>query len=653
MLNVLAFFLVFTLMPLTAWSANLEGRIFNDKGPMKAARVEVYKSFEDFRSGTALLSSQGSDERGLFRLDLPEGTYYFVARGKEDGKEYFAYHGNNPQTIGKDGLWMILMANDIRPLVSTKGLSSIKGVVTYKGKPVSDAYISLYAPESIKLKGLGFKTESVNPDGTFNLAVPPGNYVVIAKKMEGGRNIRPLKKGDLYCYCPHNPVEVKADNVVEIEVPCYPKGDREAFVDFDPRKPKSYLTVGQSAEQAKFGIKGKVTNLAGKPMAGLYVLAYKSEAPILLLYHLSHGSEFSGETDQEGNYFIPLNTDGKYNVIARNTLGRAPYEKEIYGIYEGNPQQSVLFKKDSVVTDIDIVVGKAMDESIKSVLKDSSPINSVVYKDDYTIESDTVWQGNISIGGKVLVKRGVTLTIEPGTVIKFDKVDKDKNSIGDGEIIVEGRIIAKGSAESRIIFTSVLENGEARDWAHVMLLATGSDNLFEYCEFRYAFSGIQLIYSGAAIRNCVFTRNQEGIRFNKANLVLEHNNFFENEVGVRFASLEGKVVIRDNVINNNSVGILFMQPQRKTVDFETDTPPTGFELPLITNNNIFGNLDYNFKMGERKSIDLDMRNNWWGSAKKEEIEASVFDKNADSSLAAIIYSPCLEQPAKGAGVTGK
>jgi hypothetical protein len=218
---ILFFFCLFPALAFTA-DIKIEGKIFTDTGFLKGAKVYLYKSYDDIDSGRIFSTSEPTNEKGLFKLQVPPGEYFFIARGKKDGKDFFVYHGDNPIKV-TENIWLILMANEAKSPEYSEGSTSLKGVVTYKGQIVKDAYISLYTPETKKFKGLGFRTESVNSDGTFDLSIPAGKYVVIGKKMEGGKRIRPLKKGDLYCYYPYNPVEVKSNKAVTIEVPCYPK----------------------------------------------------------------------------------------------------------------------------------------------------------------------------------------------------------------------------------------------------------------------------------------------------------------------------------------------------------------------------------------------------------------------------------------------
>ncbi|MFZ2197309.1 MAG: right-handed parallel beta-helix repeat-containing protein, partial [Thermodesulfovibrionales bacterium] len=544
------FFVLFLFImcnPLMAQAVIIEGRVFNESGPMKGAKVYAYKTYEDIGTNTPVTVSGPADENGVYKLQLPEGEYYFTSSGSDNGREFFSYHGNNPIKLETENAWLTLMATEVKPPVYSDGVTSLRGVVTYKGKPLKDAYIALYTSENRRFKGLGFRTESIEEDGTFNLSLPPNKYVVIAKKMEADNKIRPLRNGDLFCYYPSNPVEIKSDRTAQIEVPCYPKGDRHSFVATENIKENKYPTVEDLTEKYKFGIRGRVTDIEGKPLEGVYVLAYRGNYDtVFMMFHVSHGTEYAGKTDKDGRYFIPVDSDGDFHVLARNTLGGSPHSEEIYGLYGGNPRHIVSFKKGEVVENINIVVGEAMVHEVAYKVKDTVKVDSIDYKTDYIIDRDTVWKGNIFITGTLWVKRGVTLIVEPGTVVKFRKLDRDDNGIGDGELIIEGRIIARGTKKDRIIFTSAEEKPEAKDWSYVLFLATGSDNVFEYCEFQYAFSGLQIHYSNAKVIDCLFDKNNEGLRYNRSNVVIEHNTFLDNEIGIRFVRLEGKATIRDN-----------------------------------------------------------------------------------------------------------
>ena len=73
---------------------------------------------------------------------------------------------------------------------------------------------------------------------------------------------------------------------------------------------------------------------------------------------------------------------------------------------------------------------------------------------DMTLTNDTIW----TIAGRTTVTNGVTLTIEPGTILK--------GALGSGSnacaLVISrgGKINAQGTAEQPIIFTSIVDNIE-------------------------------------------------------------------------------------------------------------------------------------------------------------------------------------------------
>ena len=86
-----------------------------------------------------------------------------------------------------------------------------------------------------------------------------------------------------------------------------------------------------------------------------------------------------------------------------------------------------------------------------------------------TLDSDSTW----TIKGYVYVKSGATLTINPGTILRSDIVEK-------GAIIVErgAKIMAEGTAAAPIVFTSGLPMGQRRpgDWGGIIILGKAPTN---------------------------------------------------------------------------------------------------------------------------------------------------------------------------------
>ena len=85
----------------------------------------------------------------------------------------------------------------------------------------------------------------------------------------------------------------------------------------------------------------------------------------------------------------------------------------------------------------------------------------------------TLKKGTYTLKGWVYIADGAELTIEPGTIIKGDKQTK-------AALIAErgGKLIAKGTAQEPIVFTSEQEAGQRRpgDWGGIILCGNARNN---------------------------------------------------------------------------------------------------------------------------------------------------------------------------------
>lgn len=661
--------------PFPSHSAIIEGAVLSDSGLIGNSSVHAYRTFEDLLRDAAFARSPEGARPGFYRLELPPGKYFLAASGMRNGKEYFSFHGANPIELGSESerLWLPFMAVprfelDVKPAESAR----ISGLIVYKGRPVSAAHVSLYSPLSGRFRGMGLLTSTTTDDGSFRFSPEPGEYVIIARKRMGAKGMVPLGRGDLFCYSAVNPVTVAADQEIGVTVPCYPKDDVAAFLNDGVvvkrvhRESERFREKKAIAAPKMRMLSGRVTDAAQNPMKNLYVMAYAADSSALFQMHFIRTlPDQMVKTDEQGGYRMEVEPNRSYYLVARERPGEAPYKGERYGLYEGNVNHRVVFGEDAV-TGIDIVAGTVMMEEGRRGAgvenrerQQAAPGNdekgkrSAISLSDAVIEEDTRWDGDVLIRGTVLVRRGATLRIMPGTTVRFMKVDRNDDGIGDGEIRVLGRLIADGAPGKMIRFTSAEQSPMRNDWSYVLLFTSGDDNIVAHCLFEYAFAGLQAHFSKAVVADSIFRNNREGIRFGRAELLIEHNDIVDNTFGIRHTRLEGPVDIRYNMIQNNEVGIFFVPSSQNTQDFfgsdHGATPRPPVDPPVVRWNNISDNSAYNYRLGERQGAAVTVGDNWWGATSEKVISSFIYDGMRDRSLGKVLFKPYRRSPVKAAG----
>lgn len=245
------------------------------------------------------------------------------------------------------------------------------------------------------------------------------------------------------------------------------------------------------------------------------------------------------------------------------------------------------------------------------------------------LKSDETWRGEVRIRGSVVVPRGVTLTIEPGTVVRFERIDVDGDGIGDSELYVEGNLVAEGAPGRPVVFTSAEKTPSARDWKY-LFVNLSRKTILTRCVSEYAFSGVQIHFSRATVTNCLFRRNVDGFRFSTAEGTFSRNRMTENVYGVRYEERNSNAVLSGNDITGNKVGIFCVMESTGKV--------------TIRGNRIHGNADYDFKLGNRQKADVPVSGNWWGTADPEAIRKRIFDRGTEAELGRVLFEPCLQDP---------
>ena len=116
-----------------------------------------------------------------------------------------------------------------------------------------------------------------------------------------------------------------------------------------------------------------------------------------------------------------------------------------------------------------------------------------------TISANTTWSGVVVVSGPVTLAAGVTLTVQPGTTVKFTE-GAGTYGTEPGRLDLNGTLQVLGTAQQPVIFTSLADdsaggdtNGDgtasgpnAGDWGAIKFHAGATASSVAYAEIRYA-----------------------------------------------------------------------------------------------------------------------------------------------------------------------
>jgi len=211
------------------------------------------------------------------------------------------------------------------------------------------------------------------------------------------------------------------------------------------------------------------------------------------------------------------------------------------------------------------------------------------------IAADTTWakaDGPIVLAGAVTVKRGATLTIEPGCVVQL---------LVGTRLVVEGALVAAGTAEAPIRFTSAVGKSPTPFDGEGILFADSSDDercRLEHCVVEYQRMGVTCAAASPAIRRSTLARNGVvALRASEgAAPIIEDCRIESNDAAGLSAAGASPVVRRCLVLRNGADGARFADKSGGTVASSRIRDNAGdgiacdnFASPTIEGNEIAGN----------------------------------------------------------------
>lgn len=219
--------------------------------------------------------------------------------------------------------------------VASSAKSRLQGQVT---TPLEGVHLYVYKP-GMDFYGPAFAiSPATGTDGRFDLELPDGDYVVVARKRAKGEETGPVVAGDNRSE--FLPVTVRG-GAVEMQISA-------------PIKIGNQRNFTGDVDASKTGIAGQVLDSDGHPVAAARVHVYDhvqmSERPKYV----------SEKTGPDGRYLIYLPAGGTYYLAARDKFGGPPKLGDLYGRYDkGTIEPSaVVVKEGELLKPVNITVTK-------------------------------------------------------------------------------------------------------------------------------------------------------------------------------------------------------------------------------------------------------------------------------------------------------
>lgn len=178
----------------TYGESGIFGKVLFDGKLLPKTYVYIYKDFKNGFRGPAYLVYPSFD--GNFKINLPPGEYYILARKRAKGGMYgpieegdlFNFYYGNPVQIKKGFLKYVEIecVKRLSQLESDEGYPTLMGIVKDRsGKPVTGVFVLIYNTKEMHGKPL-YISPRTNSNGEFSIKLPPGNYYILARENIGG-----------------------------------------------------------------------------------------------------------------------------------------------------------------------------------------------------------------------------------------------------------------------------------------------------------------------------------------------------------------------------------------------------------------------------------------------------------------------------------
>ncbi len=171
------------------------------------------------------------------------------------------------------------------------------------------------------------------------------------------------------------------------------------------------------------------------------------------------------------------------------------------------------------------------------------------------ITEDETWEGEIHAARTVEVKQGVTLTILPGTVVKFHH-DRNYKTFDRAALIVYGTIKAIGTPQKQIWFTSDAPEPINGDWLGIRIFNSEA-SVLDHVIVEYGELGVSQLNSSVPITNSIIRwNNSEGLYAERSTPRIMNNTLYGNAYHeIALEQYNKDALIKNNLFRDGQVAI--------------------------------------------------------------------------------------------------
>jgi parallel beta-helix repeat protein len=167
-----------------------------------------------------------------------------------------------------------------------------------------------------------------------------------------------------------------------------------------------------------------------------------------------------------------------------------------------------------------------------------------------SITSNTIWVGTIFVNQNIALTSGVSLSIQPETLVKFASGTR---------LTINGTLYADGAT-----FTSASSNPGSGDWYGIVFDNADNNSYIKNSTIEYATYGIECIDCSPMIGesgkpNTIQYNSSNGVRCHQASPAISYNTIWHNGIGIYCEYNSNPDIAQNYVIDNNSYGIFCTQ----------------------------------------------------------------------------------------------